>query len=117
MTTVGGGKAFDSPVEVGNGAGTHVHCCYWEYSKALALVRYSFPRLLNPVKGTNMSTLLSTPRQVTIPPSYLDIGMGGHFEGCRKADAQKFCADVYGCPTNLQKIFTSSASMAYGFWN
>ena len=28
-----------------------------------------------------MSTLLSTPRQVTIPPSYLDIGMGGHFEG------------------------------------
>ena len=27
-----------------------------------------------------MSTLLSTPRQVTIPPSYLDIGMGGHFE-------------------------------------
>ena len=83
MTTVGGGKAFDSPVEVGNGAGTHVHCCYWEYSKALALVRYSFPRLLNPVKGTNMSTLLSTPRQVTIPPSYLDIGMGGHFEGCK----------------------------------
>ena len=45
------------------------------------------------------------------------IGMGGHFEGGRKADAQKFCADVYGCPTNLQKIFTSSASMAYGFWN
>jgi hypothetical protein len=55
------------------------------------------------------------PGQVTIPPSYLDIGMGGYFEGCRKADAQKFCADVYGCPSNLQKIFTSSASMAYGF--
>ncbi len=30
-----------------------------------------------------MSTLLSTlGRQVTIPPSYLDIGMGGHFEEC-----------------------------------
>ena len=28
-----------------------------------------------------MSTVLSTPGQVTIPPSYLDIGMGGHFEG------------------------------------
>ena len=82
MTTVCGGKAFDSPVEVGNGAGTHVHCRYWEYSKALALVPYSFPRLLNPVKGTNMSTLLSTPwRQVTKGGSYLDIGMGGHFEG------------------------------------
>ena len=64
-----------------NGAGTHVHCRYWEYSKALALVPSSFPRPLNPVKGTNMSTLLSTPGQVTIPHSYLDIGMGGHFEG------------------------------------
>ena len=78
----------------------------------------SFTGLHRPVKGTKVSTVLSTPgRQVTIPPSYLDIGMGGHFEGCRKADAQKFCADVYVCPTNLQKIFTSSASMAYGFWN
>ena len=28
-----------------------------------------------------MSTVLSTPGQVTIPPSYLDIGMGGYFEG------------------------------------
>ncbi len=60
---------------------------------------------------------MSTPRQVTIGGTHGYIGMGGHFEGCGKADAQKFCADVYGCPTNLQKIFTSSASMAYGFWN
>ena len=29
-----------------------------------------------------MSTVLSTPGQVTIPPSHLDIGVGGHFEGC-----------------------------------
>ena len=28
-----------------------------------------------------MSTVLSTPGQVTIPPIYLDIGMGGYFEG------------------------------------
>ena len=28
-----------------------------------------------------MSIVLSTPGQVTIPPSYLDIGMGGHFKG------------------------------------
>ena len=71
MTTVCGGKAFDSQVEVGNGAGTHVHCLYWEYSKALALVPYSFPRLLNPVKGTKMSTVLYTPRQVTMGGGYL----------------------------------------------
>ena len=30
-----------------------------------------------------MSTVLSTPgRQVAMGGSYLDIGMGGHFEGC-----------------------------------
>ena len=48
----------------------------------------SFTGLQRPVKGTNMSTLLSTPgTQEAIPPSYLDIGMGGHFEGfggCKK---------------------------------
>ena len=55
--------------------------CYWEYSKALALVPYSFPRLLNPVKGTNISTLLSTSgRQEAIWNSYLDLGIGGYFE-------------------------------------
>ena len=85
------GKGFDLPVAIGNGAGTHVHCCYWEYSKALALVPYNFPRLLNPVKGTNMSTLLSTPgRQMTIPLSYLDIGMGGYFEGFRVKGLDEF---------------------------
>ena len=45
----------------------------------------SFTGLHRPVKGTKVSTVLSTPGQVTIPPSYLDIGMGGHFEvfgGC-----------------------------------
>ncbi len=41
----------------------------------------SFAGLHRPVKGTKVSTVLSTPGQVTIPPSYLDIGMGGHFEG------------------------------------
>ena len=41
----------------------------------------SFTGLHRPVKGTKVSTVLSTPGQVTIPPSYLDIGMGGHFEG------------------------------------
>ena len=41
----------------------------------------SFTGLQRPVKGTKVSTVLSTPGQVTIPPSYLDIGMGGHFEG------------------------------------
>ena len=56
---------------------------------------------------------------MTIPPSCLDIGMGGHFEGCRKADAQKFCADVHGCPTNLQKIFTDTVTnknKKYAHW-
>ena len=41
----------------------------------------SFTGLHRPVKGTKVSTVLSTPGQVTIPPIYLDIGMGGHFEG------------------------------------
>ena len=41
----------------------------------------SFTGLHRPVKGTKVSTVLSTPRQATIPPSYLDIGMGGYFEG------------------------------------
>ena len=65
-----------------NGTRGHIHFLLTAYSTALALVLYRFPRLLNPVKGTNMSTLLSTPgRQMTIPLSYLDIGMGGYFEG------------------------------------
>jgi hypothetical protein len=41
----------------------------------------SFAGLHRPVKGTKVSTVLSTPGQVAIPPSYLGIGMGGHFEG------------------------------------
>ncbi len=68
----------------------------------------SFTGLQRPVKGTKVSTVLSTPGQVTIPPIYLDIGMGGHFDRCRKADAQKFCADVYGCPTNLEKYLQAA---------
>ena len=43
-----------------------------------------------------------------IPPSYLNIGMGGYFDRCRKADAQKFSADVYGCPTNLEKYLQAA---------
>ena len=41
----------------------------------------SFTGLQRPVKGTKVSTVLSSPGQVTIPPSCLDIGVGGYFEG------------------------------------
>ena len=41
----------------------------------------SFTGLQRPVKGTKVSTVLSTPGQVTIGGRYLGIGMGGHFEG------------------------------------
>ena len=47
------------------------HFLLTAYSTALALVPYSFPRLLNPVKGTKMSTLLYTPAQVTMAGRYL----------------------------------------------
>ena len=30
-------------------------------------------------------------RQVTIPPSYLDIGMGGHFEGFGESERENVC--------------------------
>ena len=45
----------------------------------------SFTGLHRPVKGTKVSTVLSTPGQATIPPSSIDIGMGRHIErfwGC-----------------------------------
>jgi hypothetical protein len=38
----------------------------WSIKKALALAPISFPRLPVPVKGTNMSTLLSTPNSFSI---------------------------------------------------
>ena len=47
-----------------------------------AYITTYFRNLHRPVKGTKVSTVLSTPGQVTIPPSHLDLGMGGHFEGC-----------------------------------
>ena len=47
------------------------HFLLTAYSTALALVPYSFPRLLNPVKGTKMSTVSSTPRQEGIGGRYL----------------------------------------------
>ena len=42
----------------------------------------SFTGLHRPVKGTKVSTVLSTPGDAGgHGGSYLDIGMGGHFEG------------------------------------
>ena len=42
----------------------------------------SFTGLHRPVKGTKVSTVLSTPgRQEAIGGSHLDIGMGGQVEG------------------------------------
>jgi hypothetical protein len=53
------------------GAGTPGHFLTQESSEAFALVIPSFPRCLSVVKGTKVSTVLSTPRQVTMPgPPY-----------------------------------------------
>ena len=62
----------------------------------------SFAGLHRPVKGTKVSTVLSTPGQVTIPPSYLDIGMGGHLEG--------FGGCLLGhllCPKRIKRVAAS----------
>ena len=60
------------------GAGARIEC---KKMVARDTVTTYFRNLHRPVKGTKVSTVLSTPGQVTIPPSYLDIGMGGYFEG------------------------------------
>ena len=49
----------------------------------------SFTGLWKPVKGTKVSTVLSTPGQEAIGVSYLDIGMGGHFEGFRGCEPMR----------------------------
>ena len=41
----------------------------------------SFTGLWKPVKGTKVSTVLSTPGAGDHTALHLDIGMGGHFEG------------------------------------